>query len=197
MTTATNGHNDHGDITQEPVLVLNQNYEPLNVCTLKRAVVLVFSEKAEVLDAYGDVLRSASGIYDAPSVIRLFRMIRRPRPRVKLSRKEVFMRDNYICQYCGKRGGDLTIDHIIPRSRGGEHTWENVVTACRSCNHRKGGKTLQQAHMRLLTEPVEPSAGIYYAIDRRITNGQLDHWLPFLPGIETQASNDPLSSSSG
>lgn len=193
MTISTNGHNGHVDITQEPVLVLNQNYEPLNVCTLKRAVVLVFSEKAEILDAYDAQLHSTSNSYDAPSVIRLYRMILKPRARVKLSRREVFERDGHICQYCGKRGGDLTIDHIIPRSRGGKHTWENVVTACRSCNHRKGGRSAQEAHMQLLSEPHEPSAGRYYSIERRISNGQLDHWLPFLPGIELTVA-DPVSS---
>lgn len=170
-----------------PVLVLNQNYEPLNVCTLKRAIVLVFNRKAEVLEAGDDLIRSATAEFDAPSVIRLYRFIRRPRVRVKLTRREIFTRDNHTCQYCGAVGGDLTVDHVIPRSRGGEHTWENVVTACRPCNHRKGGKTLQEARLRLMREPVEPSAGRYYVIERRVRQPYAAVWLPFLPELEASA----------
>lgn len=189
MTHSANGHNGRKpNIVQHPVLVLNQNYEPLNVCTLKRAVVLVFAEKAEILEAYERDVRSASHRFEAPSVIRLYRLIRRPRPRVKLTRKEIFLRDNHTCQYCGQHGGDLTVDHIVPRSRNGEHSWQNVVTACRACNHRKGGKTLQEAKMKLLSQPREPSAGMYYAIERRLTSGLVEHWMPFLPGIEPTTS---------
>ncbi len=170
-----------------PVLVLNQNYEPLNVCTLRRAIVLVFNRKAEVLESGDETVRSATLDLDAPSVIRLHRFIRRPRVRVKLTRREIFARDGYICQYCGEFGGDLTVDHVIPRSRGGEHTWENVVTACRLCNHRKGGKTLQEARLRLFREPREPSAGRYYVIERRVRQPYASGWLPFLPGLEASA----------
>ena len=170
-----------------PVLVLNQNYEPLNVCTIKRAVVLVFNRKAEVLEAGEGMVRSATNFFDAPSVIRLYRFIRRPRVRVKLTRREIFTRDGYTCQYCGDVGGDLTVDHVLPRSRGGGHTWDNVVTACRPCNHRKGGKTLQEARLRLHREPVEPSAGRYYVIERRIRQPYSSVWLPFLPGLEASA----------
>jgi 5-methylcytosine-specific restriction endonuclease McrA len=121
------------------VLVLNQNYERLNVCNARRALVLVDGGKAEVLEhAFGD-LRTPSRIIPRPSVIRLVYMIKRPRPRVRLTRREVFMRDQYTCQYCGLKTRDLTLDHVIPRHRGGAHTWENLVSACRSCNHRNGG----------------------------------------------------------
>jgi 5-methylcytosine-specific restriction endonuclease McrA len=183
-----NGHDTTPGILQQPVLVLNQNYEPLNVCSLKRAVVLVFSRKAEILEAADCAVRSASNEYAAPSVIRLFRLIKRPRPRVKLTRREIFTRDNYTCQYCGAVGGDLTVDHVIPRSRGGEHTWENVVTACRPCNHRKGGKTLQEARLKLERKPTEPPAGQYYTIERRVRQPYAAGWLPFLPGLEASAS---------
>lgn len=172
---------------QSPVLVLNQNYEPLNVCTIKRAIVLVFNRKAEVLEASESTVRSATRVFDAPSVIRLHRFIRRPRVRVKLTRREIFARDGHTCQYCGRYGGDLTVDHVLPRSRGGQHTWDNVVTACRSCNHRKGGKTLQEARLRLHREPAEPSAGRYYVIERRVRQPFSAGWLPFLPGLEASA----------
>lgn len=181
--------------TQSPVLVLNQNYEPINVCTLRRAVVLVICEKAEIIEAYGSPLYTSCVSYEAPSIIRLYQLIRRPRPRVKLTRREVFVRDRYTCQYCGSMHGDLTLDHVTPRSRGGAHTWENLVTACRACNHRKGGKTVNEARMRLMQSPYEPRAGAYYAIERRLQTSTVDSWLKFLPGLEA-ASNLALSSSS-
>ena len=183
-----NGRQARPGIMHSPVLVLNQNYEPLNVCTLKRAIVLVFSRKAEILDSDDRVVRSATERHDAPSVIRLYRFIRRPRARVKLTRREIFTRDHHTCQYCGNTGGDLTVDHVLPRSRGGLHTWDNVVTACRSCNHRKGGKTPQEARLRLNHEPREPVAGQYYAIERRLRQPYAAGWLAFLPGLEASAS---------
>ena len=116
-------------------------------------------------------------------MIRLVYLIRRPRPRVKLTRREVFIRDNFTCQYCGRQGHDLTIDHIVPRSRGGSHTWENLVSACKTCNHRKGGKTLAQARMALKNEPREPRPGIYYTIERRLDSEVVEAWRKFLPGF--------------
>ena len=95
------------------------------------------------------VIRTPRTEYRAPSVIRLQHLIRRPRPRVKLSRREVFARDRHTCQYCGRQSHDLTLDHVVPRHRGGGHTWENLVAACKPCNHRKGGKTLEEARLRL------------------------------------------------
>lgn len=167
------------------VLVLNQNYEPLNVCNVRRALVLVLAGKAEILHEEGDVFATPRTVYTVPSVIRLSYFIRRPRPRVKLTRREVFLRDNHTCQYCGRRGGELTIDHVIPRSRGGMHTWENVVSACRPCNHRKGGKSVAEAHMHLRTQPHEPRPGVYYTIERRLDLGFRDDWRPFLPELAT------------
>ena len=139
------------------VLVLNQNYEPLNVCNTRRALVLVDGGKAEVLEhAFGDI-RTPSRAIPRPSVIRLVYMIKRPRPRVRLTRREVFMRDQYTCQYCGLKTRDLTLDHVIPRTQGGRTSWENLVTACRACNHTKGGRTPQAAHMTLRSTPSQPN----------------------------------------
>ncbi len=165
------------------VLVLNQNYEPLNVCNTRRALVLVIDGKAEILEEYGFKISSATRIFQSPAVIRLINMIRRPRPRVKLTRREVFIRDNYTCQYCGRVANDLTIDHIIPRSRGGGHSWENLVSACKTCNHRKGGKLLKEARMTLRTVPYEPTPGVYYTIERRVESVILELWEKFLPGF--------------
>jgi 5-methylcytosine-specific restriction endonuclease McrA len=165
------------------VLVLNQNYEPLNICNLRRAIVLVFDGKAEVLEANGRVVHSASQTFPAPSVIRMVYLIHRPHPRVKLTRKEVFIRDGYTCQYCGRQCHDLTIDHVVPRSRGGPHSWDNLVSACKPCNHRKGGKLLGDARMTLRKEPREPRAGRYYTIERRIEGNVTHQWSKFLPGF--------------
>jgi 5-methylcytosine-specific restriction endonuclease McrA len=183
-------------VVHRPVLVLNQNYEPLNVCNMRRAMGLVFGDKAEVLEVYPAPLSSASRSYDAPSVIRLIYLIRRPRPRVKLTRREIFIRDDFTCQYCGIRGGDLTIDHITPRSRGGQHTWENLVSACRPCNHRKGGKTVVEARMRLRRDPFEPKAGLYYTISRRLNNAAHENWSKFIPGFEGLQPAATISSAS-
>jgi len=125
------------------VLVLNQNYEPLNVCNARRALVLISGGKAEVLEHGLGELRSPSTSLRRPSVIRLVYMIKRPRPRVRLTRREIFIRDHFTCQYCGVKTKDLTLDHLIPRHKGGRHAWDNLVSACRSCNHRKGGKTVE------------------------------------------------------
>jgi 5-methylcytosine-specific restriction endonuclease McrA len=107
------------------------------------------------------VIRTPRADYRAPAVIRLQHQIRRPRPRVKLTRREIFTRDSYTCQYCGHQSGDLTLDHVVPRHRGGSHTWDNLVTACKSCNHRKGGKLLDEAKLRLARRPIEPRCDVY------------------------------------
>lgn len=167
-----------------PVLVLNQNFEPLHIASLRRALVLVLRGRAELLEDYGFVIPSAQSHFPAPSVIRLMTLVRRPPMRVRLTRRAVFQRDNYTCQYCGIRTNDLTIDHVVPRSRGGKHTWENVVSACRACNHRKGGKSLAEAHMTLLRQPFEPRPGRYYFIQRALNGHVHESWQKFLPAID-------------
>ena len=166
------------------VLVLNQNYEPLNVCNVRRAFVLVYNGKAEVLELLAEPLVGVSEFFPRPSVIRLVYMVKRPRPVVRLSRREVFLRDNYTCQYCGYRSRELTLDHVAPRHRGGRHTWENLVSACQRCNHRKGGKTPQEARMTLIQQPRRPAAGYYFWWHRTLVNGGSDGWHKFLPGLE-------------
>ena len=164
----------------EPVLVLNANFEPINICNLRRAMGLILTEKAIlVLNGRGEI-KTASTSYPKPSVIRLGKMIHRPRPQVSLTRKEVFRRDNYRCQYCGKHSLDLTIDHVFPRHLGGMHTWTNVVAACASCNHRKGGRTLKEANMYLLRRPIEPPQSAQYIFGRHIKHNS--EWEQFLIG---------------
>lgn len=145
-----------------PVLVLNQNYEPLNVTSARRAIVLLDRGKAEVLEHGHGLVRSTSHVHPLPSVIRLIYLIRRPRPQVRLSRREVFLRDGFTCQYCGVKSRDLTLDHVVPRQRGGKHVWENLVSACKACNHRKGNRTPEEARMHLRREPRRPSASALY-----------------------------------
>ncbi len=171
-----------------PVLVLNQNFEPLNVCNARRALVLVLCGKAEVLELNHQIVHTPTLSIHCPSVIRLQHLIRRPQPRARLSRREIFVRDSYTCQYCGIRTRDLTLDHVIPRSKGGPHTWENLVSACRGCNHRKGGKTVAEARMALARLPREPKANVYQMIYRYLENGPLDEWLLYLPGMQKQQS---------
>jgi 5-methylcytosine-specific restriction endonuclease McrA len=162
------------------VLVLNQNYEPLNVCNIPRAFRLLFGEKAEVIEYDHQMIRTPRTEFRAPSVIRLQHLIKRPRPRVKLSRREVFARDRHTCQYCGRQTHDLTLDHVMPRHRGGGHTWENLVTACKSCNHRKGGKTLDEARLRLHRDPYEPRSDIYSLFTPYLSDDRNDAWRTYL-----------------
>ncbi len=147
-----------------PVLVLNQNYEPLNVCQVRRAVVLILNGKAEVIHNNSDPVRSATFSMISPSVVRLVQIVRRPRPHAKLTRHRIFSRDDYTCQYCGKQYNELTLDHVIPRYRGGKHKWDNVVSACKNCNQRKAGRTPAEAGMKLLKKPCEPPVGHSYLI---------------------------------
>lgn len=164
-----------------PVLVLNQNYEPLNVCRARRAVVLLYQSKAEMLEDGVGHIHTARSEFRIPSVIRLPYLVKRPfRTGRKLSRLEVFNRDNYSCQYCGKETRHLTLDHVIPRYRGGPHTWENLVSACVSCNRRKAGKTPEEAGMKLRHIPTEPRGSRYSYIPRHYLETR-EEWQRYLP----------------
>ncbi len=150
-------------MTNYSVLVLNQNYIPLNVCNVRRAIILVDKGRAEILqDGRGEIHR-AMRAFTIPSVIRLIYIVKRPIPIRKLTRREVFVRDKYRCQYCGKESTkDLTLDHVLPRFRGGRHVWENVVSACTTCNHKKAGRTPREAGMKLMKDPKPPPLNPYY-----------------------------------
>jgi 5-methylcytosine-specific restriction endonuclease McrA len=165
---------------KDPVLVLNANYEPLNVCTIRRAVGLIFAEKASMIMNGRGEIHTARTVVPAPSIIRLDRMIKRPRPNVKLNKQEIFRRDNYSCQYCGRNDVELTLDHIIPRRLGGQHSWENLVTACRSCNHQKGGRTLENAGMQPMNRPDAPDATAQYIFGRYLN--QYSEWGNYIEG---------------
>ena len=165
-------------IVVAPVLILNQNYAPLNVCNVKRAVVLLGRGTAELLINGRGEIHTPALSFLAPSVIRLMALVRRPLLQRRLSRREVFVRDRYVCQYCGKEEKKLTLDHVVPRYRGGAHSWENVVAACIPCNHRKAGHTPKEAGMSLLREPRAPRPNPYYLFRHRTL---LEEWLQFIP----------------
>jgi 5-methylcytosine-specific restriction endonuclease McrA len=163
-----------------PVLVLNANFEPINVCNTRRAVGLIISGKADLVMNGRGYIATVSQSIPRPSVIRLDQMVRRPRFRLKLTRREVFRRDNYTCQYCGKHLGNLTVDHVRPKHMGGEHIWTNVVAACPSCNHRKGGRPMEEVHMKLLHYPKEPPSSAHYIFGRHLDENA--EWEQFLAG---------------
>ena len=165
-------------LIRAPVLVLNLNYVTVNVCTVRRAIVLLTKGKAELLENHAGQLHTVSRLIDAPSVIRLSYMVKRPFLPRKLSKKEVFLRDKFTCQYCGKRVHDLTLDHVIPRRQHGAHTWENVVTACNRCNLYKAGRTPAEAKMRLGSIPRAPDPNPYLILQNRII---LEEWEIYIP----------------
>jgi 5-methylcytosine-specific restriction endonuclease McrA len=139
----------------QPVLVLNASYEPINVCAARRAIVLVIKGVAAPEEYSGTSLSSPSSQLDMPSVIRLLEYRRIPHQTRALSRKNILMRDNFTCQYCGFKGnaGNLTLDHVIPRSRSGNSSWENLVACCHVCNNKKGNRTPEEAGMKLARPP--------------------------------------------
>lgn len=164
-----------------PVLVLNQSYEPLNICRVRRAVVLLYQNKAEMLENGAGFIHSTDREFPIPSVIRLVSMIKRPhRTERKLTRLEIFKRDQHTCQYCGKETRQLTLDHVIPRYRDGQHTWENVVSACVPCNRRKAGRTPQEAGMRLIRQPSQPRGNGLFYIPAHYPHTR-DEWQKYLP----------------
>ena len=163
-----------------PVLVLNQNYQPLNVCNARRAIVLLGLGKAELMTNGRGNIHTITQTVPVPSVIRLIYMLKRPRLQRRLSRRAVFYRDSFTCQYCGKETRALTLDHIIPRSKGGPHVWTNVVSACISCNHRKAGRTPQEAGMHLPGEVRPPRVNPYSLF---IHKPLQDGWHKFIPWL--------------
>ncbi len=162
------------------VLVLNQNFEPLNICNLKRAFVLLWLGKAEVVRYDSGQLHSVSEAYEIPTVVRLSHFVRRPLPQLKLSRKGVFARDKHVCQYCGHTGGELTLDHIVPRDRGGTNDWDNLVCCCLKCNNKKGNRMPTEAKMLLRKKPRKPKYVPYIAYPRFMSAIKTDEWREFL-----------------
>ena len=166
----SNGHQANGSGRLRShgsrVLVLNASYEPINVCTVRRAAVLVLKSRAEVLEQGEGALHSERLELERPCVIRLIRYVRIPRDvhRRKITRKAVLARDAYTCQYCGHEAAGLTVDHVIPRSRGGESVWENIVASCAPCNRKKGDRMPREASMHPSSHPKPPGPTVFIRI---------------------------------
>jgi 5-methylcytosine-specific restriction endonuclease McrA len=159
------------------VLVLNQDYQALSITSVQRAIVLVLLQKAELVEAEETrFVRSPSQHIPWPSIVRLKAYVRVPYKRVLLTRKNVIRRDGSCCQYCGSHD-QLTIDHVMPRSRGGKDTWTNLVAACVPCNNRKGSRTPQEADMLLKRNPFRPSYVMYI---RDFVGSLESTWKPYL-----------------
>ena len=149
--------NQHVDATR--TLLLNQGYEPIKIISWQRAVTLLTLDKVEVVEEYTKDIHATSLIVKVPAVVRLRKAYRRHAKPVKFSRVNIYARDNYRCQYCGKKASitDLTYDHVVPRSQGGDTAWTNIVTCCYLCNRRKGGRTPHEAGMKLLAQATQPN----------------------------------------
>ena len=162
------------------VLVLNYTFEPLHFTNARRAITLVLSGKAESVEASPRLVRSPSLTMCLPAVIRLAMYIRKPfLDRVAFNKKNILRRDGYTCQYCGRRGERLTVDHMVPRSRGGETTWTNVVAACLKCNLQKGNRTVDEAGMTLIREPSHPRF-LFSLVRHPHAHSFLDSWRKYL-----------------
>ena len=166
------------------VLVLNASYEPLNITSWRRATVMLLKGKAEGLEhAHGAPLRS--GLY-RPTVIRLRQFVRVPFRPLPLTRRNVFHRDGHRCQYCGCSSERLSIDHILPRSRGGPHSWDNVTTACLRCNVHKGNRTPREAGMLLARPPRRPLSGPLFEAQRQMASGAHHEWAKYVQGWDSE-----------
>ena len=162
------------------VLVLNASYEPLNITTWRRAMVMMIKGKAESLEQ--DTSREIRRGTHLPTVIRLRQYVHVPFRQLPLTRRNLFQRDLQTCQYCGSRDQPLSIDHVVPRSRGGSDTWENVTTACLSCNVRKGNRTPKEASMPLHRAPHRPLSSFSFEASRHIHSGRHSEWSKYVIG---------------
>ncbi|UII26611.1 HNH endonuclease [Fulvivirga maritima] len=159
------------------VLVLNQDFSPISVCTVQRAFLLNYLKKTElVASANGYKLHSVTKSFPMPAVIRLTKYVNVPYKGVALTRQNVFKRDNFTCQYCGTKK-ELTLDHVVPRSKGGKSAWNNLVTACKRCNTRKGDNSPEEVGISLKTSPFRPT---YIMFLRDFSGFHCDEWMPFL-----------------
>lgn len=162
------------------VLVLNASYEPLNITSWRRAVVLLLKGKAEQLEHRAELIYSG---FPLPTVIRLKYYVRVPYKEIPLTRRNVLERDTNTCQYCKAKGDRLTIDHVIPRSRGGGDTWENLVAACVRCNVKKGNRTPKEAEMELQVKPRRPYSSLHFEIIKYTRGNSNQEWKKYAIGI--------------
>ncbi|NMM50539.1 HNH endonuclease [Marinigracilibium pacificum] len=164
----------------QKVLLLNQDYSPLAVCTVNKAFILLFLDKAEMVREFaGEALHSVTRTFPKPAVVKLKRYINLPYKNVMLSRKNIFKRDDHKCQYCGK-SSDLTVDHLVPKAKGGKTTWSNLVTACKRCNTVKGNSSPEEVGLELRRQPYRPN---YLLFLRDYVGEQNKEWEDFFPKV--------------
>ncbi len=162
------------------VLVLNASYEPLNITSWRRAVVLLLKGKAEQIEHNGKCVYAG---FPLPTVIRLRYYVRIPYKEIPLTRRNILERDSHTCQYCRYRGETLTLDHVIPRSRGGGETWENMVAACVRCNVKKGSRTPKEANMPLRYQPRRPYSSLHFELIKSTKGDNNQEWKKYVIGI--------------
>ena len=164
------------------ILVLNSTYEPLQFCAAKRAILLVLTGRAEKIECDGFVVRSPTMAFQLPTVIRVLNRVKRVKKNsVAFSKKNILRRDGHTCQYCGDQEHPLTIDHIIPKSRGGKTSWANIVVACKPCNLKKGNRTAVEAGMAIFKKPVRPDLNYLSFTVPGGPQSHIDAWLKYLP----------------
>lgn len=168
-------------VIHRDVLVLNSDYEPINVCNMRRAIGLICLGKVDVLHSDDLSVHSARTQITSPCVIRLKYHVRRPVPRLRLSRRSIFARDNYTCQYCGTTAKDLTVDHVVPKRHGGRTEWENLVCCCKKCNTRKGDKLLDDTNFTLARLPRRPRWIPFISLARFVDRSRHEIWQMYLP----------------
>ena len=163
------------------VLVLNTSYMPINVISWRRAICLVYIGKAEVVCESEHVVRSVNSAMKIPSVVKLKYFNKFPQINIRFNKKNIFLRDNYVCQYCGKKfsATELTLDHVIPKKLNGKTCWENIVTCCIPCNTRKSEYVLNQVGMKLLSKPKKPFYIPSLLIKRGATEQDMADWKQF------------------
>ena len=159
------------------VLVLNQSYEPIHVCTVRRAIILVFRGRAEVIESLDLRVRSVSSEFPVPSVVRLCLYVRITPKQLALSKRNILKRDGHQCQYCGTRRGPMTVDHVVPRTLGGKDSWDNLVCACLRCNNHKGNLSPEQAGRALMRKPRKPTNVTYISHFIGVSDRR---WRPYL-----------------
>ena len=158
-------------------LVLNMDYTPISVCSIQRAFLLIFLQKAELIkENQQKVIHTIDRFFPMPSVIKLKKYVQVPYKGVILNRENIFRRDGYQCQYCGTNK-ELTLDHVVPKAKGGDTSWGNLVTACKQCNSRKGDYSPGEAGLKLRVQPFRPS---YVIFIRDLSGYSYKEWLPFL-----------------
>ena len=176
---------------QESVLMLNASYEPLNIIHWQKAVRLLYLDKAEIVERFDYYLHSPSTEMPMPAVIRLFFYVSSRHTRLVFSKWNMYIRDDFICQYCSKvcERAELTTDHVIPKSKGGSISWENCVTSCKGCNNKKGNRTPKEARMILRNPPRKPrESRMVFTVKKRKKHGIPDVWTQYLPMLEKSQS---------